>query len=286
MKRSIDSEPEVRTSYSSGAYLYVLDRDVAGWRRRADYLRTLPGLRHVELWCEEIGLQPEELAELRKIIDGWQVVVHAPHLQLSMISHHDLVRGAAAEVFRRTLALADELGARVVTFHAGTRPFVVDEGLALDQIAAMMAALRATGCKAEPTIKNLIGDGKALLEYPASLEELRRVMERVPEQRITLDVGHAVQGGDNWISFLRAHAASISNIHLHDAEPDEQGQKRPLDVFALARLLRAVGYGGYVTLATVGQRDTTAAWALWQQAIAEAAQETTATLEAGSLQRR
>ena len=80
MTRAIDSDKEARPAYSTGTYLYVLDRDVAGWRRRGDYLRTLPGLRHVELWIEEIGLAAEEIAELKQIIEGWLVVEHAPRL--------------------------------------------------------------------------------------------------------------------------------------------------------------------------------------------------------------
>ena len=94
-----------------------------------------------------------------------------------MISHHDLVRGAAAEVYRRTLALADELAVHVVTFHAGSRPFIVDEGLALDQIAAMMTALRATGCRAESTLKNMIGEGNIRLQVVTILDNIRRSLQ-------------------------------------------------------------------------------------------------------------
>ena len=181
MKTAIAEDTGGHAAYSSGAYLYVLDRDAAGWRRRVDYLRRLPGLRHVEVWIEEMNLTEADLAALREAVSGWQVVIHAPHLQLSMISHHDLVRGAAAEIFRRTMNVAESLSAKVVTFQAGTRPFIVEEGMALDQIAAMVAALRATGCLAEPTLKNMIADRQRLALYPGSLEELQRVMDRLPD---------------------------------------------------------------------------------------------------------
>jgi sugar phosphate isomerase/epimerase len=112
-------------------------------------------------------------------------------------------------------------------------------------------------------------------------------MDRLPDLRVTLDVGHAVQNGENWIAFLRSHAGRIANIHLHDAEPQGPGHLRlgsgAMDPFALARLLRAIGYTGYVTLATVGQNDTTASYKLWRRAQAEAQAETTATVSQEAL---
>jgi sugar phosphate isomerase/epimerase len=268
--------------YSSGAYLYVLDRDVPGWQRRVDYLRTLPGLGHVEVWCELPDLAADEINALRGMLAGWQVLVHAPYLQLSMISHHDMVRGAAAEIYRRTMALSDQLGAAVTTFQAGTRPFFLDEGVMLEQIWAMFHALRQTGSRSEPTLKNMMADGNRLVVYPAGLAELQRCMDHIPDLKVTLDVGHAVQSGDNWIAFLRASGGRVANIHLHDAQPEGRSHlclgTGAMDSFALARMLRNLGYTGYVTLATMGQRDTSASWQLWRDAQAEASEETTATV--------
>lgn len=276
-------------SYSSGAYLNVLDRDIGSWQRRAAYLRTLEGLGHVEVWLEDIALLPDEVRALRDVLSGWKVTVHAPFLHLSMVSHHDVVRGAAADVFRRTLALADSLGAEVVTFLGGTRPFFLEEAVALEQLAAMFGALRDTGSRAVPTIKNVPVEGNRLVAYPASLTDLQRALDHSPNLKVTLDVGYCVQNKENWISFLRTHAARIANVHVHDAQSGGQSHlclgTGAMDAFALARLLRALGYTGFVSLATVGHKDTSASWRLWRRAQGEAAQETTATLHADALRK-
>lgn len=289
-----DTQMSPRPAYSSGARLELPRGDLAAWRRRVELLRTLPDLGHIEVWVEDPAPGSAVVAALRTLLDGTTVLLQGPHLQLSMISHHDLVRGAAAEVYRQTLALADKLGAPVVTLSAGTLPFFLGESRALEQLAAMFAALRATGCRAEALLWGGLDPvaaeseprrGRALTSpYPASLEPLRRAMERVPDLRITLDVGGCVSGRQNWVAFLRSQAARIAAIYLHDAEPGGGAQMRlgtgAMDPFALARLLRALGFAGFVTLGTSDDDDTAASWELWRQAQAEAAQETTATLEA------
>ncbi|MCS6912992.1 MAG: TIM barrel protein [Myxococcales bacterium] len=289
-----DQQTSLGPAYSSGARLELPGSDLSAWRRRVELLRTLPDLGHIEVWLEEPMPGEAMVAALRKLLEGTRVLLQGPYLQLSMISHHDLVRGAAAEVYRQTLALADALDAPLVTLRAGTLPFLLAENRALDQLAAMFAALRATGCRAEPLLWGGVDSiaagsnlrwGRVLASpYPASLEELRRALERMPELRITLDVGTCVSGRQNWIAFLRSQAVRIAAIHLHDAEPGGAAELRlgmgAMDPFALARLLRALGFSGFVTLVTSEDEDTVASWQLWRQAQAEAAQETTATLEA------
>ncbi len=282
-------ESENVPAYSSGAFLNVLDHDVAGWQKNLEFLRTLGGIGHIEVWTEEVGLTPGEIAELRALLQGFKVILHAPYLQLSMISHHDMVRGACADIYRRTLTLADELSADLITFPGGARPFFMDDGHAIEQLAAMFGALREVGSRAKIALKNMpIASGTTVI-FPATLADMRRNMERMPELMVTLDVGYCVQNKDNWIKFLRTHRHRIANIHLHDAQAEVEGHLRlgsgTMDAFALARLLRALGYTGYVSLGTVGQKDTTHSWKLWRHAQAEASQETTATLNASALRK-
>lgn len=282
------------TRYASGASLYVFDHDVDGWQRRAAFLRQLPGLSHIQLWLEQLDLDEDEQTRLRESLAGLRVTVHAPCLQLSMISHHDAVRGAAAEGLRRAMRLSAMLGAEVLTLIGGQRPFFMDETVAVDQVQGMLAAInqeggprialrnQVAGSPPPPGERGHGGDRAALEPFPATLEDLRACLARVPEVGLTLDVGACTAGREAWIGFLRGEAARLRVVHLHDAQPGGAAHlplgSGGLDAFALARLLRATDYRGFVTLTLGGKADTQRSWELWRRAQEEAAQEPTATL--------
>lgn len=286
------------TGYSSGASLYIVDHDVDGWLRRAALLRALPGLRHVAVWLEQLDLDSGELARLRGALDGLRVVTHAPCLQLSMISHHDVVRGAAAEVSRRALRLSVALGAEVISVVGGSRPFFMDETVAVEQTRAMLGSLRdhlaQLGSGARLSLRNQTArprgeEGAAaaaalapLAPFPAGLEELAACVARTPEVGVTLDVGAAAAGREGWLSLLRTDASRVLDLHLHDAQPGGAAHlplgSGAVDAFALARVLRSSEYRGFVTLSALGRGDTQRSWDLWCRATDEAAQETTASL--------
>lgn len=284
------------TGYSSGASLYIVDHDVDGWQRRLQFLRGLPGLTHVALWLEQLDLDSEEQTRLRDALAGLRVVVHAPCLQLSMISHHDVVRGAAAEVSRRALKLAVGLSAEVITVIAGARPFFMDETVAVAQTRAMIGSLRdhlaQLGGGARLSLRNQtsLQRGAApgslteapLSPFPAALEELSACLSRTPEVGVTLDIGASTANREGWLGFLRAEVNRICDLHLHDAQPGGATHlalgSGAVDAFALARILRSSDYRGFVTLAVGGRSDTQRSWDLWCRATDEAAQDHTASL--------
>jgi sugar phosphate isomerase/epimerase len=90
------------------------------------------------------------------------------------------------------------------------------------------------------------------------------LLERVPTMKFTLDIGHAVQNGDQYDLFLQSHAASVANIHLHDGVKGGPGHLAlghgELDIDLFFSCVKEVNYQGFISLETLGFTDTELSW--------------------------
>lgn len=102
-------------------------------------------------------------------------------------------------------------------------------------------------------------------------DEIDRLLAELPadEAGICLDTGHALYAGSDPVTFIQDYGRRIEHLHIKDVDPSRHAGAMEaradfwstmtagvfcpaghgaLDVEALARALRAAGYGGYATL--------------------------------------
>ena len=157
-----------------------------------------------------------------------------------------LERMRRADLLRRSLSIAAELGAEVLTLPAG--PVDPDSAPAdarlflLDGLRELLAAAGELGVPValEPEPGHLIDD----------LAGWRALADELPELLLTLDVGHVsvARPEGTPAQAIRAHAARLGAVHLEDAPrgvhahlPFGEGE---LDLPAVVGALGEVGYRG------------------------------------------
>jgi sugar phosphate isomerase/epimerase len=101
-----------------------------------------------------------------------------------------------------------------------------------------------------------------------SLEDLVAIKTLVPDLHFTLDIGHCVQNGENFSPFFSRYAASILDVHLHDAVRGGRGHLAAglgeLDIPLVRSVLRRVNYAKFLTIETLTHDDTIMTLAAWQ----------------------
>lgn len=158
-----------------------------------------------------------------------------------------LERMRRLDLLRRSLAIAADLGAEVLTLPAGPLSGDEDEGRdarlflldALRELLALSAEHRVP-VALEPEPGHLIDD----------LAGWRALQAELPELLLTLDVGHVsvARPEGTPAEAIRAHAAHLGAVHLEDAPrgvhahlPFGEGD---LDLTGVIRALDEVGYRG------------------------------------------
>jgi sugar phosphate isomerase/epimerase len=170
-----------------------------------------------------------------------------------------------SEVSRFT-RIASNLEARVVTFHAGTYPVFADKERALQQLAEKFAPFTKSESPIV-TLENMPVRGGTARECLGKLDDLVDLEALLPDIRFTLDVGHCLQNGDDFESFLRQKTSRISDIHLHDGVCGGKahlalGEGR-LDLVSFLHTLDESKFSGYVGLETISWKDTDRSWKSW-----------------------
>ncbi len=253
------------TRYKKGTFLNICSDNPRDWRNDFRRIEQLTEKDHLELWVESI-LGRDGTRTLRSMLSGHELIMHGPFIHLSLVSHVDSVNEWSLMRFHEAVELAANLGARVVTFHAGTYPVFGDREKALHQLAERFAPFVKSDSPIV-TLENMPVRGGTARECLGKLDDLIDLESLLPDVRFTLDVGHCLQNGDDFESFLRDKSHRISDIHLHDAICGGKAHlalgKGNLDLVSLLRTLREVKFGGYVGLETITWKDTERSWRSW-----------------------
>jgi sugar phosphate isomerase/epimerase len=257
-------------SYSRGAFLNVTSGDLDSISKDLQCLKGLKSRGHIELWLEHFPESQRSLDELADLIGSERVILHGPFLGLSLVSHVPAIRQASLERLRMAARIARTLRAHVMTVHMGQLPVFASEATRREGLKKAIEEL-STIHDVRITIENMPCRSGASRESVTSLQNMLEVSRLAPSIGMTLDVGHAIQSGEDWSGFLIDHASEIDAIHLHDGYrngpahlPLGDGE---LDIGAFVRACRLGAFSGFVTLETLGWRDTYASWTAWDQAI-------------------
>jgi len=225
----------------------------------------LPTLDHVELWIESIP-KGARLREFKDVFRGVQLIFHGPFIHTSLVSHIPAVVSATEERFDATLDFASKMRARVVTFHAGTYPLFEPREKVLHTLANRF--LRFADIK-DPiaTLENMPVKSSGTSKEPIGhLSDCDQMVGLLPNLRFTLDVGHSLQNGDDFVAFLQKHGSRIEDIHLHDGIKGGKGHLRlgsgDLDLNCFLDALTAISFDKYLTMETISLEDTQSSWEL------------------------
>lgn len=250
---------------SLGAFVEVNGFAPRDWTAQLAGISRLDGRGHVEIWFEWL---PEDRHQLRAVLDVFAdetVLVHAPFIGLSLGSPWRQLRHISIDRIVETCAVADGLGAQILTVHSGVCPSSEPNERTLDRIVDSYEEIIGHHPGVRVNIENMSGrSGGVIAEGAASLDACMNLIDRVPGLGLTLDVGHAIQNGENYADFLAARTGVISNIHLHDAYYRGPAHLKlgdgELSVAEFVRTCIDAGYGQFVGLETIGTEPTTASW--------------------------
>lgn len=256
-------------NYSKGVFLNIASQDKKDWKKRVDFIDSLPQVDHVEIWPEQ-SLNFSELKLLKSLLASYKIIIHAPFVHLSLVSLHPEVIETTIKSYLRVMQIAKVLGAELVTFHAGTHLRFTPEKTVIKLLAKNLNRFKNSyKGKVRFAVENMPPDavGGAQSHYPRSLKDLAHLKKLLPWLNFTLDIGHAFQGneGQKEISrFIKRYKTSILDIHLHDAKLKGKAHmslgEGDLSVGLLFQLLEEIDYVGYVSLETITREDTKKSW--------------------------
>lgn len=250
--------------FSLGAFLDLTTYNEIELRDRIRFVKTLKNLEHVEIWWE-LENAPENFVNIiQKELAGLQIIIHAPFINLSLVGHED-INNASIHVLQKVYNIGLDLGARVFTVHAGSRPFFQSDE---DTNALLISSLKKLKTKDSLicTLENMPNGNKATsISLLTKTNEVSQIIKQLPNFGITLDIGHVIQNKEeNWQEWFIQNKEKIYNIHLHGAMLGGKAHfslaKGDLDLKNFFKLLQSEGYGNFVTQEVVGREEIASSW--------------------------
>jgi len=212
-----------------------IEGDLAGIASALERLREC-GANCVELYASAMvvasggRLIPERIREMVRISEGSGLTptLHAPVTLNFMDQDNAAVHWRAAEV---SLALAEELKAPIVVFHAGRCPPLLwtkegDDLLAHEREAFERLGEKAAAAGTKAAIENISPNSMVLsgqlTSYSLDASKLAEQLAKIEHPAITgcLDISHARQGaeimGSDFLAGVEAMGPVTGHIHISD----------------------------------------------------------------------
>lgn len=215
------------------------------------------GLDGMEFWIETPhfwlrDLPVAEVAACRKNHPELRALtVHAPILDLNPCSINPEVAEISIQYALRSIAIAEQLGARVLTVHPGRRTAKRSPGAAdFTRFGHYLSALRdaATRNSLKIGMENM---EPAVNSFLCTPERVRRLLDDEPWLSFTLDVSHALAKSDEEpFRYIELCGDRLANVHI--SRKQATTLHHPLDrsplMAAVMNSLKDAGYAGPLTL--------------------------------------
>jgi sugar phosphate isomerase/epimerase len=228
-----------------GFYFDLYSDDTWAWRHEAVFNASLkPAFLEVMLeYPVSCGkLSADRARTLRELLAPLPLTVHAPTLNLSLVSLNPAIRKASCCELLRALDVTATLGAKAMTFHAGAYPYhVFANGTSplrllaesLEPLLTYAHDLGVTLC-----IENLKGTNV----FPVALDEIDAVLDSHPSLMLAMDIRHlCVAHLDPLASYTR-YRTRIRAMHYRV----DCGLSCKQLTRLLTRLVRANYQGGFI----------------------------------------
>lgn len=255
------------TQFSKGLFLRLISPRKSIWRKEVQKIKAFKNLNHIEIWVEELDLlNDEEINWLKKELSDYELIIHAPFINLSIVSSHYGINKASIDVLKKTIDISKKLKAKLITTHAGAYPlFLNEDNVRKKFIKNFKEIIKYSANEIPITIENISMRKSTQISYPVLLNELSKIKQEIPEIKFTIDIGHCVQNNDNFSDFLVENVDSIKNIHLHNATKKEKAhygfqKDGDLDSDNFLRLLEKIRYSGFLSLEILEKEDIEKSW--------------------------
>ncbi len=159
--------------YSKGVFLNIISKDKKDWKKQIDFINSLTKVNHIEIWLEE-NLTVAELKFLKSALKKYEIIIHAPFVHLSLISPHQEIRDITLNLYLKTLKIAENLGAKCVTFHCGTTTKFSSKKVAVELLIKNFGEIKKNyKGKITFAIENLPAEERGVqIHYPTFLKDL------------------------------------------------------------------------------------------------------------------
>jgi sugar phosphate isomerase/epimerase len=181
------------------------------------------GVCSFELWADHYFMNSDSTGEIRKACReaGILPTVHAASWDLNITSISKEVRRFSMEQVQRSIDLAHEIGAQVITIHPGRKSFVREDRRDVSEMQrGAFHELFVYGRQRDVTIliENIEETGKEVMVNEKDFIDF--LSGNNDELFITMDVAHL---GDvkKVVSFYTALRDRIRHIHISDLSPHE-----------------------------------------------------------------
>jgi len=215
------------------------------------------GLDAIEYWIETPHFWLRDLpvhevvTEHKNHPEIKTLTVHAPILDLNPCSINPDVAEVSLEYAARSIEMAGQMGARVITLHPGRRTAKRPPGEAdFARFARYIAVVRETAQKdsIKVSMENMEPIVNSLLCTP---ERMRKLLDDDPWLYFTLDVAHALSKDDEEpLRYIELCGDRLANVHI--SRKDGKTLHMPLDrspvMAGVMKALREIGYRGPLTL--------------------------------------
>ena len=178
-------------------------------------------------WPQSLSSADRRHLRLQAAARGIDLSIHFIHRGVAPASHDAERRARHRKALEETLALARDIGARVVVVHPGpvdcpnAAPDGAAEEVRREATVNLMDFLRAVAPKAEE--EGVVVGLENLHHLPGqvvqSYGELRDLVKSVasPAVQITLDTGHAYLT-DGLTAAFETFAPALRHVHIHDSD--------------------------------------------------------------------
>ncbi|MBO8141603.1 MAG: sugar phosphate isomerase/epimerase [Firmicutes bacterium] len=222
--------------------------------RLADVLRMAADLGYngVEVWAEHVWQRADDPEAVRRLAEslGLSLTVHAASWDLNLAAINRGIREQSCREVERSMDLAAQLGAGLVTVHPGRASFTMEN---IDQHWAwLVESLRRLAAVAAErgvrlAVENMEPIRKEFINWPT---DVNRLLDEVGDPRVgcTYDIAHVALERSAVECFQQLDRVVL--VHLSDA--DGTALHRPLgrgtiDLPAIVRFLRN-HYDGWIVL--------------------------------------
>src|SRR3989344_374181 len=242
--------------YSVGVFLNIFDHNTLDWQQQMDFIKSLSGVEHIEVLLEYIPQTNSEKSLISTFLQSYKVIMHAPFMDISLLSPHDEIVHASEKILAKTIDFAQKLSAQNLTIHADRYPNFWNSKMVKERV---LNSLERLSLQFTPRlcIENLSYCGKTQIAYPVMPDEIIALAQALSNDiGITLDIGHLLKDGYKIYGLIEKLNRQIFDIHLHDGCKGSAHLALghgDLDLRKLLLLLRKIKYRHFLTIEVVGQ---------------------------------
>ncbi|MBI4096601.1 MAG: sugar phosphate isomerase/epimerase [Candidatus Levybacteria bacterium] len=249
--------------YSLGVFLNIFNRNKKDWKRQIKFINSLNGVGHIEILIEDTSLTKQDINILKKLLMSYRVILHAPFMDIALLSPHREIAEATISILKKSMAIGIALNAETMTIHAERYPNFWDESQALKKTTAFIK--RLSGSSDLPiSVENLSYSGNTQIPFPQNRKQIKSLAKAIqPHAGITIDTGHLLKDGENVLEIIDENKNSIYDIHLHDGKKGSAHlalNDGNLNLKNLISILNDIDYKKFVTLETIGEKETRKSW--------------------------